>query len=171
MEMKVSKEKDAVFELYRITVRNMLASDKPGLVPNASHRHASIIIEELIRSAVHSFFAYCGKMSPDVWTPEVKEQLRLAILRGVDVRIILTEKVDELIPLFLKDRVCFLNMEKQGPYLEAYESIQHFDVTDNKSLRMEKNQDTREAVFAANHPDFAIELDKIFYHLKDAACA
>ena len=161
--------KDAVLELYRTTVRTMLANDKPGVVPNASYRHASIIIEELIRSARQSFFAYCGKMSRDVWTEAIREQLRLAISRGVDVRIVLTDAVD--VPPFLNGRVHILNLEKLGDYRSAYESIQHFAVVDGKHLRMEKDPATREAVFAANNPDFAVELEKIFCHLRDAAAA
>ncbi len=160
---------DAVLELYRTTVRNMLASDKPGLVPNASYRHASIIIEELIRSARQSFFAYCGKMSCDVWTVEVMEQLRLAISRGVDVHIVMTDAVE--VPPFLNGRVHTLNLDKQGAYREAYESIQHFAVVDGKSLRMEKDPATREAVFAANKPDLAGELEKIFCSLRNVAAA
>ena len=160
---------DAVLELYRTTVRNMLASDKPGLVPNASYRHASIIIEELIRSARQSFFAYCGKMSCDVWTVEVMEQLRLAISRGVDVHIVMTDAVE--VPPFLNGRVHTLNLDKQGAYREACESIQHFAVVDGKSLRMEKDPATREAVFAANKPDLAGELEKIFCSLRNVAAA
>ena len=158
---------DAVLKLYRTTVRNMLASDKPGVVSNASYRHASIIIEELIRSAKQSFFAYCGGMSSDVWTAEIKEQLRLAVLRGVDVHIVLTGTV--CIPPFLNGRVHILNLDKQGSYRSVYESIQHFAVVDGKHLRMEKDPTTREAVFAANRPDFAVELEKIFCHLRESA--
>ncbi|MBO7683617.1 MAG: hypothetical protein J6T51_02700 [Kiritimatiellae bacterium] len=169
MNMNEANGVDAVLELYRTTVRNMLASDKPGLVPNASYRHASIIIEELIRSARRSFFAYCGKMSCDVWTVEVMEQLRLAISRGVDVHIVMTDAVE--VPPFLNGRVHTLNLDKQGAYREAYESIQHFAVVDGKSLRMEKDPATREAVFAANRPDFAVELERIFYSLRAAAAA
>ncbi len=160
---------DAVLELYRTTVRNMLASDKPGLVPNASYRHASIIIEELIRSARQSFFAYCGKMSCDVWTVEVMEQLRLAISRGVDVHIIMTDVVE--VPPFLEGRVHTLKLDQLGIYRRAYESIQHFAVADGKNLRMEKDPATREAVFAANRPDFAVELERIFSSLRVAAAA
>ncbi len=167
--MSETNGNDAVLELYRTTVRAMLANDKPGVVPNASYRHASIIIEELIRSAKQSFFAYCGKMSCDVWTEEIKEQLRLAVLRGVDVHIVLTDAVE--IPPFLNGRVHILNLENLGAYRGAYESIQHFAVVDGKHLRMERDPATRDAVFAANRPDFAVELEKIFCHLRDAAAA
>lgn len=167
--MSETNGNDAVLELYRTTVRNMLANDKPSLVSNASYRHASIITEELIRSAKQSFLAYSGKMSCDVWTAEVMEQLRLAILRGVDVHIVLTDAIE--IPPFLNGRVHVLCLDKLGNYRKAYESILHFAVVDGKNLRMERDPVTREAVFAANSPNFAVELEKIFYHLRDAAAA
>ena len=167
--MNEQDRNDAVLELYRTTVRTMLANNKPGVVPNASHRHASIIIEELIRSAKQSFFAYCGKMSCDVWTEAIREQLRLAISRGVDVQIVLTDAVE--VPPFLNGRVHILNLENLGDYRGAYESIQHFAVVDGKHLRMEKDPATREAVFAANRPDFAVELEKIFCSLRAVAAA
>ncbi len=167
--MSETNGNDAVLDLYRTTVRNMLASDRPGLVPNASYRHASIIIEELIRSAKQTFFAYCGKMSCDVWTAEIQEQLRLAILRGVDVHIVMTEVVD--VPPYLDGRIHTLNLDRMGIYRNAYESILHFAVADGKNLRMERNPATREAVFAANRPDFAVELERIFDSLRVAAAA
>ena len=47
--MSEDKAREAVLEMYRMTVRNLLSGTKPGMVPNSSYRHASIIIDELAR--------------------------------------------------------------------------------------------------------------------------
>lgn len=164
-----NRENDAVLELYRTTVRNMLANDKPGVVPNASYRHASIIIEELVRSAKQSFFAYCEKLSSDVWSRRVLDQLQAAIIRGVEVRIILTEEPDSDMPDFMKGHIKILRISQLGENQASYEAIEHFAVVDGKSLRLEQNKRTREALFAANRPDVAHELEEIFLHLRDAS--
>lgn len=158
---------DAVLELYRTTVRNMLANNKPGLVPNASYRHASIIIEELVRSAKSRFFAYCEKLSCDVWTRQVVEQLQLAIQRNVDVQIVITDDSDIDAPEFLRSRIRTLRLDQLGDERASYEALNHFAVVDGKSVRLELNRQTREALFAANQPAVAEELEGIFVHLKE----
>ena len=169
--MSETNENNAVLELYRTTVRNMLANDRPGIVPNASYKHASIIMEELVRSAKSKFFAYCEKLSADVWTSTVREQLRLAILRGVDVQIVLTSKPNETPLGFPEDRIRVLNLSELGESRPSFEDVNHFAVVDGKSLRLEQNKQTREALFAANRPDVAHELEEIFAHLHDTAVA
>lgn len=154
--------KDPVLELYRMAVRNMLAGDKPGAVPNASFKHASIIVEELARSAKLRFYAYCEKMSADVWTQPVIDQLRLAIGRCVDVRIVVTGRPEIELPDFLKGCVRALNLAELGDRKQHLEKVGHFAVVDGKSLRLEQNHKTREALFAANMPQIAGELEGIF---------
>jgi len=159
--------KDPVLELYRMAVRNMLAGDKPGAVPNASFKHASIIVEELARSAKLRFCAFCGKMRQDVWTPQVIDQLRGAIGRGVDVRIILTEKPEVEPPDFLKGCIRTLDTAEIGDRRQQLGKVGHFAVVDGKSLRLEQNPETREALFAANMPQIAGELEGIFDIIRD----
>lgn len=161
--MKGVEEKDAVLALYRTTVRNMLASDKPGVVPNSSFKHASIIIEELVQCSKLRVFAYCEKLSPDVWSQSVLDQLQLAILRGVDVQIVLSAKPGFNPPVFLEQRIHIL----KNPELAM--KLGHFTVVDGKSLRLEEDMETRKALFAANLPLVARELDKIFAFLRDKA--
>ena len=161
----------AVLELYRTTVRNMLASDRPGLVPNASYKHAAIIIEELARSAKSRFFAYCEKLSCDVWTRQVIEQLQLAIQRNVDVEIVITDDSDIDAPEFLQRHIRTLHLDQLGDKKASYEALNHFAVVDGKSVRLERNRQTREALFAANQPTVAEELEGIFSHLREASRA
>ena len=166
--MNTNKEFDTVMELYRMTVRSLLSGNKPGLVPNASHRHASIIIEELVRSSQLKFHAYCGKMSRDVWTDDVMEQIRLADSRHVDIRIVTSEPVEQ-IPPFLSGKVSVLDINSMGDLSDAFRNISHFSVADGKSLRLERDHGARTAIFAANRIDIASELEKIFCTLSGNA--
>lgn len=156
--MKGVEEKDAVLALYRTTVRNMLASDKPGVVPNSSFKHASIIIEELVRCAKQRISAFCEKLSSEVWTPSVIDQLQEAIKNKVDIRIVLNTKPDVPPPPFLVPCIRLLVAEDSAPV----EKLGHFTVVDGKSLRLEEDRTTRKALFAANLPQVARELDRIF---------
>lgn len=167
--MEQTGTNDAVLELYRLGVRNMLSGDKPGAIPNASYQHASIIVDELARCAKSTFRAFCEKMSGDVWTSQVLNQLQAATGRGVDVRIVLVSQPEFELPLFLKDRVRFLKSEELDRNRDAYNSLGHFAVVDGKSLRLEQDKDARKALFAANHPEIAGELDKIFDLLYEKA--
>lgn len=162
---------EAVLELYRTTVRNMLSSNRQGIVPNASYKHAAIIIEELVRSAKSRFFAYCEKLSCDVWTRQVIEQLQLAIQRNVDVQIVVTDDSDIDVPEFLRSRVRTLHLDQLGETRSSYEALNHFAVVDGRSARLEQNRQTREALFAANQPALAEELEGIFSHLQEASRA
>ena len=158
---------DAILELYRTTVRNMLASTEPGVVPNASNKHASIIIEELIKSAKLRFFAYCGKLSCDVWSQTIIDQLVLATMRGVDVQIIVADEINATLPPALKSAVRILNLSEIKDCRAAFENINHFAVADGKSFRLEKDKTMRTAIFAANRPDVAREVEDIFAVLRE----
>jgi len=162
----------AVLELYRMTVRNLLAGDRPDVVPNSSFRHATIILEELIRSARKSFYAFCGRFSGDVWSESVKDALIAAIDRGINVRIVISDEIDaKSLPMALRDHISILDEEKIKTNKIAFEDIRHFAVVDGKSLRLEDNRETREALFAANQPGIASELERIFSFLIDSARA
>ncbi len=158
-------DKDAVLALYRSTVRNMLSGNKQGVVPNASFQHASIIIEELVRCAKLRVFTFCEKLSPDVWSQPVLDQLQMAIGRNVDVQIVLSSQPALPLPAFLEGRVRFLPQDDRS----RFDAIGHFTVVDGKSLRMEKDKKDRRALFAANFPEIAKELDDIFAFLRKRA--
>lgn len=162
---------DPVLRLYRTTVRNMLEGGKPSHVPNSSYRHASIILEEMARVAQESFHAYCGKFSVDVWTPEVTNQLRVAISRGVDVSIILAREPESTIPEFLKDHVRRLDLSSVEDRRADFESVDHFASVDGKSVRLENDRTDRRALFAANHADLAEQVEHIFNILSEFAKA
>ena len=157
--------KDPVLELYRMAVRNMLAGDKPGAVPNASFKHASIIVEELARSAKLRFYAFCEKLSPDVWSQPVLDQLQMAIGRGVDVQIVLMSEPEVNPPAFLDGRIRILQPDSDGRLNPLYAEIGHFAVVDGKSLRLEQDKSTRKALFGANLPQIAGELEGMFRDL------
>lgn len=158
---------DPVLRLYRTTVRNMLESSKPSHVPNSSYRHASIILEEMVRVAHDSFHAYCGKFSADVWTPEVTNQLRLAIDRKVDVVIILAGEPESIIPEFLKDHVRRLDLSSVEDRRSDFARVDHFASVDGKSVRLENDRAGRRALFAANHSDLADQVERIFNILSE----
>ena len=167
--MSEDKAREAVLEMYRMTVRNLLSGTKPGMVPNSSYRHASIIIDELARCSKSSFHAYCARLSPDVWTPDVIEQLRAAVNRNVDVVIVTAEQIADDVPPFLRDRIKTIEISSMEDVRmrAAYAHLSHFTVVDGKSFRLERDTHNREAVFAANHPEFAGEVEKAFSAILD----
>ena len=160
---------DPVLRLYRTTVRNMLESSKSSHVPNSSYRHASIILEEMARVAKESFHAYCGKFSVDVWTPEVTNQLRVAIENKVDVSIILAGEPESTIPEFLKGHVRRLDLSSVEDRRSDFARVDHFASVDGKSVRIENNRAERRALFAANHTDLADQVERIFNILSEFA--
>ena len=162
---------DPVLRLYRTTVRNMLESSKPSHVPNSSYRHASIILEEMARVAKESFHAYCGKFSSDVWTPEVTNQLRVAIDRGVDVSIILAGEPESTIPEFLQGRVRRLDISGVKEGRDGFSRVDHFASVDGRAVRLENNRADRTALFAANYTELSEQVEQIFNVLSEFAKA
>lgn len=162
---------DPVLRLYRTTVRNMLEGSRPSKVANSSYRHASIILEEMARVARESFHAYCGRFSSDVWTPEVTNQLRLAIDRGVDVSIILAGDAESTIPEFLRGRIRRLDLSSVEDRRGDFSRVDHFASVDGKSVRLENDRENRTALFSANYTELADQVERIFNILSEFARA
>ncbi len=142
-------DSEEVMALYRTLVRDLLAAGKPGTVSNSSIEHAPLILEELVRSARKTFFAFCGGANDPAWTPGVHRAVAAAHRRGVEVQVL---------------DPSMLTLDPQ-----ALASVRYFAVADCKSLRLENGKPAGTALFAINQPKIAAELEAIFDTLSSRA--
>ncbi len=151
---------EAMLREYRATVHNLLLTGDSGIVANSSSSHATIILEEMIKSAQMSFVASAEGMSATVWTDSVLRLLSEAKMRGVSVRLLVK---DECIPLVagrlpenLRECVRKANNEqREGEFL-------NLAVVDNKAFRLEMDELEKRAAFCANMPEQAGKMVRWF---------
>lgn len=138
---------------YRKAVQRLFDAESSDLINNSSPRHASILLEEMIRHAQSYFYAFAGCMNPNVWTVRVMAALDAASRRGVLIRLLVERECEPLklgiMPSTLQYAVsrCPEDLIKQ--------KIAHCAVGDGKSMRIEMNATTKTAVFAANNAELA----------------
>lgn len=156
-----------ILQIYRIAVRNAIASGNSEVVPNSSPQHAAILIEEMLNAAKESFCAFSGAFRDDVWNAAVMDALRRALRRGVKISLVASGNADR-IPEELKGVSWVVRsgeLERAGleaPSLRVY----HFAVSDGRSVRVEYDPDSRKAAFSANRPDVANALVDKFEKLR-----
>jgi len=155
---------DNALELYREMIRESLEDQEPVNAPNSSSRHASIILEELIRAAKTKLVVFCGNMGHDVWTPSVLAQLESLIVdRKIPVQIVVCDKPDEsLVPLAVRRCIRLLALPKDSAKAAVCNGIPHFTMIDDRSARMEIDHQAKRAVFMANQRDVAERLGQAF---------
>jgi len=148
---------EKTLELYRETIRESLEGEEPVNAPNSSSRHASIILEELIRSAKRQLVVFCGGLGDSVWTPAVLNKLeRLITVRKVPVEIIVADQIElNRIPLAVRPHIHVFNKALDARKAAVCRQIPHFTMIDDRSARIELDQQKKRAVFLANHSDVA----------------
>lgn len=149
---------------YRQVIRDRLASASPEFVENSNSEHASVILEEMIKSARVSFHAYARSMNDTVWNGRVIRALEMALHRGVTVRIVVSDRCVPLdkgaMPNALKSCVM-----KSGCADEVKATINHFAVADGRSLRWETDPCLRTAEFSADAGILSRTAERVFLEL------
>lgn len=158
--MADNTQDEAMLREYRATVRNLLQTGDSGIVANSSPLHATIILEEMIRSAQTSFVASAEGMSDTVWTDGVLRLLGEAKAKGLSVRLLVRNGCIPLnagrLPENLKCCVRKASDEpREGDFL-------NLAVVDGKAFRIEMDEAEKKAAFCANMPKQAAEMVKWF---------
>lgn len=156
---------DRLMDKYRENVRALFKEGSSDVVGNSSPRHATILIEEMIRHANETFVAFARKMDPQVWGKSVMDALEAAVKRGVAVRLLVESEclpiVNGTMPPSVRPCVRKLSGEVAGNTI----GVPHFASGDGTSVRVETDPKDRSAVFAANNPEIAARVGKIFNSL------
>lgn len=147
---------------YRTNVMALFDKSSPDVINNSSYRHASILIEEMVRHAQHTFIAFAGRMNPLVWTPRVMNALTDALQRGVEVRLLVERDCEPIsngsMPQPIQEHVRRI----RETYLGKIGDISHCASGDGESFRIEMDRVRNSAVFAANNPEIASKVVGIF---------
>jgi len=139
-------ENDTFFlDDYRETVREMLRTGLTKVIPNYDYRHASIILEEMIRATKDSFVAVTQQMSKEVWTEEILSLLCNRTQNKVNVRILTVDVPPAHLSAELSSQVRQL---QTGIGTQPFKY--NFAVSDGKAFRFENDIVKRTAIFCAN---------------------
>ena len=164
--MSEARNTETILMEYRKTVRNLFDTGAPDVIDNSSPRHASILLEEMIRHAQISFYAFSGQMDSEVWNANVLSALEDAVKRGVLIHLLVEQNcipIDNgMMPESLRSTV-----RRFGSSINPSD-FSHCAVGDGQSFRMEMNQPAKSAVFAANNPEFASRVLNIVEYLYTA---
>ena len=151
---------ELILREYRLTVRNLLLTADRGIVANSSPRHATIILEEMIKASTHSFIASAERMSGKVWTDEVLRLLCEARRRGVIVRLLVEEEcaplVEGRLPRDLAE--CIRKVAKE----HMTDDFLNLAVSDGTAYRLEMDKATKKAAFCANGGENAVAMSEWF---------
>ena len=146
----------------------MLTNESEGIITNSMPLHATIILEEMIRSTKQSFVAITEKLSSDVWTESVIQCLADKIRAGIKVRIITARCNPSDVPVVSN----FRNIEKSESVFESRglddknkDFTYNFAVSDSKAFRFEHDRENRKAIFCANDINLAKKLVDVFEKL------
>lgn len=149
---------------YRQVIRDRLASASPEFVENSNSDHASVILEEMIKSARVSFHAYAQSMNDVVWNERVIRALEMALHRGVTVRIVVSDRCMPLEKSEMPDALLSCVM-KSTCAEDVKTKINHFAVADGRSLRWETDPCLRTAEFSADAGSLSRTAEKLFLEL------
>lgn len=151
---------ELVLHEYRLTVRNLLLSSGQGIVANSSPRHATIILEEMIRGAKTSFIASAEQMSGEVWTDEVLRLLCEAKRRNVVIRLLVEKKCVPLAEGRLPNELVGCIRKAVDGHCD--ETFLNLAVMDGVAYRLELDKKTKEAAFCANGAESAAVMSDWF---------
>lgn len=155
---------ERLMDEYRANVRTLFNNKSSDIVNNSSYRHASILIEEMILHAQHTFVAFAGRMNPVVWNERVMAALDAALSRGVDIRLLVERECEPLttgiMPASIQNHVWRIR-EDAATKLEG-RGIFHCASGDGESFRIEMDRVQNSAVFAANNQQIASKVVGIF---------
>lgn len=146
-------------DVYRSMVRRVIREHLTVAMDNSSAQHATVLIDELIRSAEHSVDVYCKALSPDVWSaPSVVDAIHHAIDSGVQFRVATKE-----IPARSEALSCLLSYQNASFRMYAQEGLtSNFLIVDKTAFRVEPDDSKREGFAYANNEGMAKSANGIF---------
>ena len=150
---------------YRNTVRRLLETGSSAIIDNSSPRHASIIIEEMIRHAKVSFSAFAGRMNQEVWNMNVMAALESAVRRGVLVQLLVEKNCEPVDSSAVPQLVGPTVRKCDENVLASIGKVSHCAIGDGQSLRIEMDAEKKTAAFTANNPSLAGRALDIFRFL------
>lgn len=150
---------ERLMEEYRRNVKALFDQKSPDFANNSSSRHASILIEEMILHAQHSFVAFAGRMNPVVWNERVMAALADAVSRDVKIKLVVESECEPIINGTMPDAVRSC-VRRILPQLldDVKAAVSHCASGDGESLRFETDPGQKTAIFAANNPEVAAKV-------------
>ena len=143
---KNKQEVNAVdpLKVYRDLVRFAIEENLSQVVPNEEPAHARIILEEMAKHSVKTFYAVSNKLSEDVWDSAVISAISSAVDRGVDVRLLVERPCEnvERLPENVRERVRSAS-PKSG-------ELVNLAIMDGRVFRVELDKAARKALFGVN---------------------
>jgi len=147
---------------YRTNVKALFENKSAEFASNSSGRHASILIEEMILHAQHTFDAFAGRMNPEVWNERVMTALADAIARGVHVQLVVENECAPISNGTMPQTVRpFVRRLPQQAIDGIKQVITHCASGDGESMRIEMDPAQKSAVFAANNPETASKVASV----------
>lgn len=141
-------------KVYRDLVRFAIEENLSQVVPNEEPAHARIILEEMAKHSVKTFYAVSNKLSEDVWDSAVISAISSAVDRNVDVRLLVErpcENVDRL-PENVRVRVRSAS-PKSG-------ELVNLAIMDGRVFRVETDKSARKALFGVNVKELSEQIAK-----------
>lgn len=145
-------------EVYRMMIKDCLASEANKIVENSTAEHAIVVVAEMILSAQNSVCGYLSAISQTLWHDNrVMEAIQHAVSVGVRIQFLIsTEKPDErFINQYRSFGVTVIHSAKLPREM-------NFLVVDNKHIRIESDLCNSSGVAMLNCPDCAQQLSSSF---------
>lgn len=130
-------------DMYRMAVRRCICENDGMLFPNTCPEKTAIVLQEFIRAAQRRICIFCGHLARDVYE-QLLPDLEEAIARKVLVRVIC-----EPGELETQELAAILRDNGSLRQLDANPGIPHFAVFDTLRYRIERQQNSREAIVCA----------------------
>lgn len=147
---------------YRANVVALFENESSDLAGNSSYRHAAVLIEEMVKHAKTTFYAFAGRMNPIVWNDAVMSALDKAKSNGVDIKLVIEEKCEPIINGTMPENLrCCVRKARPDILARLRDELSHCASGDGKSLRIETNSEQKTAIFSANRPDMATSVTKV----------
>lgn len=162
---------------YRSAFERLWDENSSESVSNSKPEHAADLITVFFERAMQRVHIFCRELNPVVYdVPSVLSSFRAAVLRGVEVRIVVQNAISagsrfaELARDLSRNAGCHIEVMADGDQqLKDFEM--NFAYVDNRAFRFEPKSNENMAAFAsANQPDtvkiLSDSLDRIISILK-----
>lgn len=153
-------------DVYRRQVSAAVNSNLSTPFPNASMRHARIIVEEFVKSALERIDILCGCFSRDVYGNDaVMEGIFTDAIRNRGVKVRILHCAEYIDSQGLVEVIRNLEGEVRQVTSLLEKEPMHFLVVDSKRYRIEVDESTREAIACAYSPVEGARLSNLFEQL------
>lgn len=152
---------------YEEQVRILIRENSNEIISNSSSKHAIILFKTFFKEARSSIYIFCGRLSKAVYDDiHVLDAMRSALENGVDVQVVICEKVPESV-LFVEllkqynKKICCNTVDNE---------INHFCVIDGRRYRLEIDPLEKKAIACVNSIEIGQSLQNIFCKLQKEYC-